>query len=323
MHRDHPPSAGWRPHPRYPDPAIETLDPRFGPCRVFSAAVERLHTGCRWSEGPVWFGDGRYLLWSDIPNDRILKWEEETGAVSVYRRPSDFANGNTRDRQGRLVTCEHGGRRVTRTEYDGSITVLADGVEGRRLNSPNDVVVKSDGSVWFTDPPFGILGDYEGHKAEPELPEAVYRIDGQTGELTCLADDVRGPNGLCFSPDERRLYLVESRGEPHRKILAFDVAPDGRSIVNKEVLIDAGPGGTPDGMRCDIDGNLWCGWGMGSEALDGVLVFAPDGAPIGRIALPERCANVCFGGRKGNRLFMAASQSLYALYVNTRGVPGG
>ncbi len=323
MRRDHPPSAGWRPHPRYPDPAIETLDPRFGPCRVFSAAVERLHTGCRWSEGPVWFGDGRYLLWSDIPNDRILKWEEETGAVSVYRRPSDFANGNTRDRQGRLVTCEHGGRRVTRTEYDGSITVLADGVEGRRLNSPNNVVVKSDGSVWFTDPPFGILGDYEGHKAEPELPEAVYRIDGQTGELTCLADDVRGPNGLCFSPDERRLYLVESRGEPHRKILAFDVAPDGRSIVNKEVLIDAGPGGTPDGMRCDIDGNLWCGWGMGSEALDGVLVFAPDGAPIGRIALPERCANVCFGGRKGNRLFMAASQSLYALYVNTRGVPGG
>ena len=323
MHRDHPPSAGWRPHPRYPDPAIETLDPRFDPCRVFSAAVERLHTGCRWSEGPVWFGDGRYLLWSDIPNDRILKWEEETGAVSVYRRPSDFANGNTRDRQGRLVTCEHGGRRVTRTEYDGSITVLADGVEGRRLNSPNDVVVKSDGSVWFTDPPFGILGDYEGHKAQPELPEAVYRIDGQTGELTCLADDIRGPNGLCFSPDERRLYLVESRGEPHRKILACDVAPDGRSIVNKEVLIDAGPGGTPDGMRCDIDGNLWCGWGMGSEALDGVLVFAPDGAPIGRIALPERCANVCFGGRKGNRLFMAASQSLYALYVNTRGVPGG
>ena len=270
----------------------------------------------------MWFGDGRHLLWSDIPNDRILKWEEETGAVSVYRRPSDFANGNTRDRQGRLVTCEHGGRRVTRTEYDGTVTVLADGVGGRRFNSPNDVVVKSDGSIWFTDPPFGILGDYEGHRAEPELPESVYRIDGESGELTCLADDVRGPNGLCFSPDEGRLYVVESRGEPHRKILAYDVAADGRSITNKEVLIDAGPGGTPDGMRCDVDGNLWCGWGMGSEALDGVMVFAPDGAPIGRIALPERCANVCFGGRKGNRLFMAASQSLYALYVNTRGVPG-
>ena len=323
MSRLHPPSAGWRPHPRYPDPAIETLDPRFDRYRVFSAAVERLHTGCRWSEGPVWFGDGRYLLWSDIPNNRILKWEEETGAVSVYRRPSDFANGNTRDRQGRLVTCEHGGRRVTRTEYDGRVIVLADGVEGRRLNSPNDVVVKSDGSIWFTDPPFGILGDYEGHRADPELPESVYRIDTETGEITCLADDIDGPNGLCFSPDEGRLYVVESRGEPHRKILAYDVAADGRSIANKEVLIDAGPGGTPDGMRCDVDGNLWCGWGMGSEALDGVLVFAPDGTPIGRIALPERCANVCFGGHKGNRLFMAASQSLYALYVNTRGVPGG
>ena len=285
--------------------------------------MERLHTGCRWSEGPVWFGDGRYLLWSDIPNDRVLKWEEETGTVSVYRRPSGFANGNTRDRQGRLVTCEHGGRRVTRTEYDGRVTVLADRVEGRRLNSPNDVVVKSDGSIWFTDPPFGILGDYEGHRADPELPESVYRIDAESGEVACLADDVRGPNGLCFSPDERRLYVVESRGEPHRRILAFDVGADGRSLVNREALIDAGPGGTPDGMRCDVDGNLWCGWGMGNEALDGVLVFAPDGAPIGRIALPERCANVCFGGRKGNRLFMAASQSLYALYVNTRGVPGG
>ena len=323
MSRNHPSSAGWRPHPRYPDPAIETLAPRFERYRIFSAAVERLYTGCRWSEGPVWFGDGRYLLWSDIPNDRILKWEEETGRVGVFRRPSGFANGNTRDRQGRLVTCEHGGRRVVRTGYDGALTVVADGRDGRRLNSPNDVVVKSDGSIWFTDPPFGILGDYEGHRAEPELPEAVYRIDGESGALTMLADDVAGPNGLCFSPDERRLYVVESRGEPHRRILAFDLTGDGRAIAGREVLIDAGPGGTPDGMRCDVDGNLWCGWGMGSEALDGVMVFAPDGAPIGRIALPERCANVCFGGAKRNRLFMAASQSLYALYVNTQGVPGG
>ena len=323
MSRNHPSSAGWRPYPRYPDPAIETLDPRFERYRIFSAAVERLYTGCRWSEGPVWFGDGRYLLWSDIPNDRILKWEEETGRVGVFRRPSGFANGNTRDRQGRLVTCEHGGRQVVRTGYDGALTVLADGRDGRRLNSPNDVVVKSDGSIWFTDPPFGILGNYEGHRAEPELPEAVYRIDGESGALTMLADDVAGPNGLCFSPDERRLYVVESRGEPHRRILAFDLTGDGRAIAGREVLIDAGPGGTPDGMRCDVDGNLWCGWGMGSEALDGVMVFAPDGAPIGRIALPERCANVCFGGAKRNRLFMAASQSLYALYVNTQGVPGG
>jgi len=315
--------TGWRAHPRYPDPLIEILDERFAKYRIFSAAVERLYTGCRWAEGPVWFGDGRYLLWSDIPNDRILKWEEETGAVSVYRRPSDFANGNTRDRQGRLVTCEHGGRQVTRTEYDGTLTVLMDRWQGRRLNSPNDVVTKSDGSVWFTDPPFGILGHYEGHKAEPELPQAVYRIDGQSGEASVVADDILGPNGLCFSPDERLLYVVESRGVPHRRILAFDVADDGRAITNKRVLIDAGPGGTPDGMRCDIDGHLWCGWGMGTEELDGVLIFAPDGTKIGRIALPERCANVCFGGKKRNRLFMAASQSLYALYVNTQGAPGG
>ena len=321
--RHHPASAGWRDHPRYPDPLIETLDPRFDQYRIFSAAVERLYTGCRWAEGPVWIGDGRYLLWSDIPNNRILKWDETTGRVSEYRKPSDFANGNTRDRRGRLVTCEHGGRRVTRTDYDGTVDVLCDSIDGKRLNSPNDVVVKSDGSVWFTDPPFGILGNYEGHKEEPELPQAVYRIDGETGEVTVVADDVLGPNGLCFSPDESLLYIVESRGEPYRKILAYDVTADGCAIENKRVLIDAGPGGTPDGMRCDTDGNLWCGWGMGSDTLDGVLIFAPDGAKIGRIALPERCANVCFGGIKRNRLFMAASQSLYALYVNTQGALGG
>ncbi|MCH8213176.1 MAG: SMP-30/gluconolactonase/LRE family protein [Proteobacteria bacterium] len=323
MTTDNPLNAGWRDHPRYPDPAIETLDERFEKYRIFSAAVERLYTGCRWSEGPVWFGDGRYLLWSDIPNNQILKWEEETGSVNAFRRPSNFANGNTRDRHGRLITCEHGGRRVTRTECDGTVTVLVENWQGKRLNSPNDVVVKSDGSVWFTDPPFGILGNYEGHKAEPELEQGVYRIDGESGDISLVTTDVLGPNGLCFSPDERFLYIVESRGVPHRKILAYDVAENGREIMNKRVLIDAGPGGTPDGMRCDIDGNLWCGWGMGTEALDGILVFAPDGTKIGRIALPERCANLCFGGPKRNRLFMAASQSLYALYVNTQGVPGG
>ncbi|MBT3333172.1 MAG: SMP-30/gluconolactonase/LRE family protein [Rhodospirillaceae bacterium] len=316
-------SAGWRDHPRYPDPAIEALDERFAPYMIFSAAVERLYTGCRWAEGPVWFGDGRYLLWSDIPNNRILKWEEETGAVSVFRKPTDFGNGNTRDRQGRLITCEHGARRVTRTEYDGSITVLMDQWQGKPLNSPNDVVVKSDGSIWFTDPPFGILGNYEGHRAEPEVAQAVYRIDGADGGITVVADDVLGPNGLCFSPDESILYVVESRGLPNRKILAYDVSADGQRIANKRVHIDAGPGGTPDGMRCDVDGNLWCGWGMGTADLDGVLIFAPDGDKIGRIALPERCANVCFGGIKRNRLFMAASQSLYAVYVNTQGASGG
>jgi gluconolactonase len=323
MTTDTPLTATWRDHPRYPDPLIETLDERFEKYRVFSAAVERLHTGGRWSEGPVWFGDGRYLLWSDIPNNRILKWEEETGAVSIFRKPTNHANGHTRDRQGRLITCEHSGRRVTRTEYDGSITVLMDNWQGKPLNSPNDVVVKSDGSVWFTDPPFGLLGNYEGYKAESEVPQAVYRIDGDSGETSVITTDALGPNGLCFSPDEKILYLVESRAEPTRKILAFDVAENGREVLNKRVHIDAGPGGTPDGMRCDIDGNLWCGWGMGNEELDGVLIFAPDGTKIGRIRLPERCANVCFGGPMRNRLFMAASQSLYSLYVNTQGVEGG
>ncbi|GAA6159609.1 SMP-30/gluconolactonase/LRE family protein [Ruegeria sp. HU-ET01832] len=270
----------------------------------------------------MWFGDGRYLLWSDIPNNRIMRWDEVTGQSSAFRQPSNFANGQTRDRQGRLITCEHGGRRVTRTEYDGSITVLAESFDGKRLNSPNDVIVKSDGSVWFTDPPFGISGNYEGHRAEPELGQNVYRVDPDTGKLKVVADDILGPNGLAFSPDETVLYIVESRGEPSRKILAYDVNTDGASIQNKRVLIDAGSG-TPDGFRVDVDGNLWCGWGMGDAELDGVMVFAPDGTPIGRIALPERCANLCFGGRANSRLFMAASHSVYALYVNVAGMTGG
>ena len=312
----------WQPASLYPDPAIEILDDSFLKYRVFSAAVERLATGFRWAEGPVWFGDQRQLIWSDIPNDRMMRWDEETGAVSVFRKPSNWSNGNTRDRQGRLVTCEHG-RRVTRTEYDGSVTVLADSFDGKRLNSPNDVVVKSDGSIWFTDPVFGILGNYEGRVASPELPQNVYRIDGETGELTVVAEDLRGPNGLAFSPDESVFYLVESRATPHRRILAYDVTEGGRLITNKRTFIDAGPGGTPDGFRVDVDGNLWCGWGMGSPELDGVMIFNPDGRLIGRIRLPERCANVCFGGPMRNRLFMAASQSVYALYVNTQGVAGG
>ncbi|BAQ48163.1 MULTISPECIES: SMP-30/gluconolactonase/LRE family protein [Methylobacterium] len=310
----------WTPTIRYPDPAIEVIDPSFARYRVFSAGVERLATGCRWSEGPVWFGDTRALLWSDIPNNRILRYDEETGAVSAFRKPSNFANGNTRDRQGRLVTCEHGGRRVTRTEYDGAVTVLADRFEGKRLNSPNDVVVARDGAVWFTDPPFGILGNYEGERAEPELPQNVYRLDPVTGVLEAAATNLAGPNGLCFSPDESILYLVESRAQPNRRILAFDVS--GARLSNQRVHIDAGPG-TPDGFRCDTDGNLWCGWGMGDDALDGVMVFNPEGQLIGRIRLPERCANLCFGGRHRNRLFMAASQSLYAVYVDAQGVAGG
>ncbi|MGK0169834.1 MAG: gluconolactonase [Gammaproteobacteria bacterium] len=315
-------NANWRAQPRYPDPAVQILDERFRPYVLFSAAVERLYTGCRWAEGPVYFGDGRYLLWSDIPNNRILRWDESTGAVNAYRQPSDFANGNTRDGQGRLVTCEHGTRRVTRTEYDGEITVILDNWQGKPLNSPNDVVVSSDGAIWFTDPPFGILGRYEGFKAEPSLGQHIYRVDA-SGAAEIVCDSVLGPNGLAFSPDESTLYVVESRGIPNRKILAFDVSQDRRRLDNKRVFIDAGERGTPDGFRVDTDGNLWCGWGMGDEALDGVRIFAPEANPIGHIALPERCANVCFGGRQRNRIFMAASQSLYALYVNTQGIKGG
>jgi len=306
----------WQPATRYPDAAIEILDKRFERYRIRASRVERLATGFRWCEGPVWLGDTRTLLWSDIPNERIMRWDEESGATGVFRKPSNYANGNTRDRQGRLVTCEHGTRRVTRTEHDGTIKVLAEGYAGKRLNSPNDVVVRSDGSVWFTDPNFGILGNYEGYVAPQELPTNVYRLDPSTGELRAVIEGLTNPNGLAFSPDERLLYVVECGAA--RKIHVYDVA--GESVGKGKVFIDAGPG-TPDGFRVDVEGNLWCGWGMGSEDLDGVRVFSPSGEPLGHIHLPERCANVCFGGARRNRLFMAASQSLYALYVNTQGIP--
>ena len=312
--------GGWEPNARYPDPAIQILDPAFAKYRIAQASVERLATGMRWCEGPVYFGDARCLLWSDIPNDRILKWEEETGDISVFRKPSNNANGNTRDRQGRFVTCEHLGRRVTRTEYGGEVTVIAERYEGKPLNSPNDVVCKSDGSIWFTDPPFGLLGYYEGRVARPELPTNVYRVDPATGALAVVAGDVNRPNGLAFSADESRLYIVEAGTTP-RVIQAYDVV-DGRRLANKRPFVDAGPG-TPDGLRVDVDGNLWVGWGMGEEGLDGVSIFNPEGRLIGRIDLPERCANVCFGGRHRNRLFMCASTSLYSLFVNTQGAPGG
>jgi gluconolactonase len=306
---------------RYPDPAVRVLDPRFNALRVGMASVECLYQGARWSEGPVWFGDSRTLVWSDIPNNRMLRWDEETGEVRTFRKPSNNANGNTRDREGRLVTCEHLTRRVTRTEYDGSITVLADQYNGKPLNSPNDVIVKSDGSIWFSDPSFGIDGFYEGERKDPELKPAVYRVDGKSGEITMMTDTLIGPNGLAFSPDESVIYIVDSRASP-RKILAFDISSDGLKLTNQRELIDAGQG-TPDGFRVDVHGNLWCGWGMGSDELDGVRIFTSQGEAIGHIALPERCANVCFGGRYRNRLFMAASHGLYSLYVNTQGVIGG
>ena len=310
-------SQEWQPSARYPDPSVVVIDESFNRYRLPLAKVERLATGGRWAEGPVWFGDARCLVWSDIPNNRMLRWDEESGAVGLYRKPSGYANGNTRDRQGRLLTCEHGGRRISRTEPDGRVVTLVDSFQGKRLNSPNDIVCKSDGSIWFTDPTFGILGWYEHGKAEPELPMNVYRLD-PSGSLSVAAEGINQPNGLAFSPDESILYIVESRSQP-RKILAYDVV-GGKTLSGRRVLIDAGPKGTPDGFRVDMDGNLWCGWGMGGAGLDGVHVFNAGGKPIGRIDLPERCANVCFGGLDRNRLFMTASTSLYALYVNTQGV---
>jgi gluconolactonase len=318
------PSFPYVPNQRYPDPAIRILDASFAKYRIFSSSVEQLGSGMRWAEGPVWFGDGRYLLVSDIPNDRIMRWDEATGAWGVFRSPSNHANGLFRDRQGRLLTCEHLTRRITRTEYDGRITVLADTFDGKRLNSPNDIVCQSDGAVWFTDPSFGIAGRWEGEKADAELPHAVYRIDPASGALQQVLDDLQGPNGLCFSPDERVLYIVESRAQPTRKVWAYDVGSGG-TLTNKRLHLDAGGPGAFDGIRCDEDGNLWCGFGGNGSAeadpaeLDGVRVFDRGGKPIGHIHLPERCANLCFGGAKRNRLFMAASHSLYALTVETRG----
>ena len=305
---------------RYPDNRIEVLDERFARYKLGNAALEMLWTGGRWLEGPVWFGDGRYLLFSDLPNNRILKWEEETGEVSVFRKPSNNTNGNTRDRLGRLVSCEHDTRRVTRTEHDGSITVLIDRFEGKRLNAPNDIVVKSDGSVWFTDPGYGILMDYEGHRAEFENAANVYRLDPGCGEAGVVAGDFRRPNGLCFSPDESLLYIVDtgrSDGPGHPAcIRVFDV--DGERLANGRLFADMCPG-LADGIRTDLDGNLWAGAGWAGEGYDGVHCFAPDGTLIGRIHLPAPCANLCFGGIKKNRLFMTCSHSLFSLYVETNG----
>jgi gluconolactonase len=277
---------------RYPDPNIKVLDPRFQPYVLNNAAI-----------------------------DRIVKWEEETGAISVFRRPAHYANGNTRDRQGRLITCEMDAQRLTRTEYDGTITVLADRFEGKRLTAPNDVVVKSDGAIWFSDNGAGTRGNYLGHKAPWDLPFRVYRLDPATGALTMAIDDMKRPNGLAFSPDETRLYVVDTPGPGQRTVQVYDVVDHGTKVANRREFCSAEPGGS-DGLRVDTDGNLWCAW-SGGEAEDGVAVYAPDGTMIGRILLPERCANVCFGGPKRNRLFMAASQSIYALYVETQGVLGG
>ncbi len=309
---------GHLPDTRYPDPRIEVLDPRFR-YKQGNAAIERIATGFRWAEGPVWFGDQGCLVFSDIPNNRMMRWQESDGHLSVFRQPSNYTNGNTRDRQGRLLSCEHDARRVTRTELDGSITVLIDRFEGRPLNAPNDIVVRSDGSVWFTDPGYGIDGPYEGHAAEAELPRNVYCLDPATGQARVVAGDFTRPNGIAFSPDEKRLYVVDtgiSHGGPSH-IRVFDV--DGERLVNDRVFAGTFAPGMSDGLRCDVDGNVWCSMGWGDPAEDGVRCYAPDGDLIGKVHLPEGCANLCFGGRKKDRLFMCASTSVYALYVNGRG----
>ncbi|WP_308915121.1 SMP-30/gluconolactonase/LRE family protein [Jannaschia sp. LMIT008] len=295
---------------------FDAFAPEFEGLLIGHARVERLWTGARWSEGPAWFAAGRYLIWSDIPNDRMLRWDETDGSVSTFRHPSRNSNGNTVDRQGRLVTCEHQARRVTRTEHDGSLTVIADRYDGKRLNSPNDVVVKSDGSIWFTDPTYGILFDYEGDRAEPEQDACrVYRVDPATGEVTVAADDYLKPNGLAFSPDETILYIADT-GATHepdgpRHIRRHRVGEDGR-LSGGEVFAECSAG-LFDGFRCDRDGRIW------SSAQDGVHCLNGDGELIGRIRIPEIVANVCFGGPKLNRLFVCGTTSLYSAFLNVNG----
>lgn len=295
---------------------FEVLDPRFNACLVGHARVERLWTGSRWAEGPAWFAAGRYLVWSDIPNNRMLRFDECDGHVSVFRQPSNYSNGNTTDGQGRLVSCEHLARRVTRTEHDGSITVLADHFEGKRFNSPNDVVVKSDGSIWFTDPSYGILFDYEGGKATSEIGAChVYRIDA-SGEITRVANDFEKPNGLAFSRDEKFLYIADT-GITHKvggpkHIRKLVVNADGKSLGKSTVFADC-TAGLFDGFRVDQDDRIW------TSAADGVHCYDPDGTLIGKIKVPELVSNVCFGGPKRNRLFICGTTSLYSFYLAING----
>jgi gluconolactonase len=306
---------------RYPDPDVLVLDPRFEKYKVGNAPIQRLHTGMLWAEGPAWHAGGRYLAWSDIPNDVQLRRIEDDGHVSAFRKPCGNSNGNTFDFEGRQISCEHAGRRVVRYEHSGAVTVLAEAWNGKRLNAPNDVVVHPDGGIWFTDPGYGSMTNYEGLKGPLEIKEAVYRVDPSTGRMAMVADDLAKPNGLCFSPDYKKLYLVDSGGPEPRGIQVYDVV-DVRSLRNGRrfctMELDGKRGGS-DGIRADADGNVWAAAGWAGAGFDGVHVFAPDGTRIGQIRLPEICANVCFGGPKRNRLFMAASQSLYAVYVGTEG----
>ena len=298
--------------------AFEAIDARFNACLVGHARVERLWTGARWSEGPAWFAAGRYLIWSDIPNNRMLRFDETDGSVSVFRNPSNYSNGNTVDRQGRLVSCEHHARRVSRTEHDGSITVIADRYNGKRLNSPNDLVIKSDGSIWFTDPPYGILIDYEGERQPSEIGHNnVYRVDGKNGKIEIVCGDFDKPNGLAFSPDEKYLYIADTGGSPkdggYRHIRRFDVDAGGTALGSSKVFAVC-TAGVFDGFRLDRDGRIW------TSAGDGVHCYLPDGTLIGKIVIPELVANVCFGGARLNRLFICGTTSLYSAYLAINGI---
>jgi gluconolactonase len=302
---------------RYTDPDLIVLDKRFEKYVIGNTPLQRIWTGAMWAEGPAWNGVGRYLLWSDIPSNRQIRWMEEDGHTSVFRAPSDYSNGNTFDFEGRQISCEHAGRRVARYEHNGQVTALAERYNGKPLNSPNDVVVHPDGGVWFTDPPYGILGNYEGFKATSELKNAVYRVDPHTARVEMVTDQFDGPNGLCFSPDYKKIYICDT-GAP-RNVQVFDL--DGVKLRNGRVFTDMKLGeksGIADGIRADADGNIWAG-SSGGPGYDGVQVFSPAGQRIGMIVLPEICANLCFGGPKRNRLYMAASQSLYSVYVGVQG----
>ena len=325
MARDYGPNA----QPvRYPDPDIVILDPRFKKYALGNTSIQRIYHSkdMLWAEGPAWNGVGKYLLWSDIPNNVQMRWIEDNGHTSTFRHPSGNSNGNTFDFRGRQISCEHGNRRVVRYEYDGKISVLADSYGGKRLNAPNDAVVHpDDAAIWFTDPGYGSLMNYEGNKAPLEIKEAVYRIDAKTGRMEKVTDEIYKPNGLCFSPDYKKLYVADT-GSSHypqakKQIKVWDVV-DGKKLANGKVfaLMEfEGRAGQADGIRSDTDGNIWSSAGWVGDGYDGVHVFAPDGVRIGQIRLPEICSNVCFGGKKRNRLFMTASTSVYAVYVETQG----